>query len=933
MNIKNLQKSGDNTPAVKFVRRDPKLAAALSKSVKDDRTAGSFGDNNKLNDNLVYSSLHSISSKRARRNSDAQAVLKLLPDIALAKLILTSCVLSPKDMMSTELRFLLPKNLLSPELASSVLNILNTYFVDKYDIKKYLSTILEEALFDKGSYPVAVLPESAIDDFINGKTSLSTENFRTLVTSDGKTFRPIGLLGSPKEVNNSVIQKISLENFSTKNIYESVDNNLMYDLSEIETIDERERYKAEPFVSVTDNFSLLSLPKLASMKLIDDIESIYSKHSSGKSNISTESLNLDKLKNKDLDNLLIRNRHFKSEQVASIRSELELNRKSIGEPLIMKLPTESVIPVHAPGDVRKQVGFFIILDQDGNPVEMPDGDHDYSNLSNTGGNGVISSNIIKRIGANFNENNFVFNNQDQRHTSEAARIYGKIIEKDLINRLKNGVYNSNYEIAGNEEIYRLMLSRTLAKKYTQLLYIPVEYLTYIAFKYSDDGLGKSLLDEAMTINTLRTVIMFSDLIGQIKNAIGRTRVTVNVPTNDPNPMKTIEKIMDDVVRVRTTNFPMTISNPNDIVEYLQRAGIEWQFEGHPGLPDLKIDYEQINSNYAKVDNELSENLKDASINHMGLTPEVVNNGLNQPDFATTIVANNVLLSKRVSIIQDTFTPQLSDHLRKVAKNSQSLNDSIKELITNSISKIKLKLEDFIDEETLKQLPEEAKDKILASKVINEIINGFYVELPKPDSVTLENQMQDLNNYLDGLDKVLDVYISDELFTPETSGDISNQISTIRNQLRAYYARKWLSDKGIFTEIAEIVGSDEDGKPLMDYPEIIKAHMETLSHTGINILTALKKVLDKTNKTIESKLGELNEEQVDSTTTDSSTSDTGSNSDDDFDLGLDDTISTTDEFTSTNDETTSESTTDEDSKGETEGNEEDSFKEPNTDLPE
>lgn len=47
---------------------------------------------------------------------------------------------------------------------------------------------------------------------------------------------------------------------------------------------------------------------------------------------------------------------------------IQLNRKSIGSPLEIKLPPESVIPVFASGFPEKHIGYFLVIDPEGYPV-------------------------------------------------------------------------------------------------------------------------------------------------------------------------------------------------------------------------------------------------------------------------------------------------------------------------------------------------------------------------------------------------------------------------------------------------------------------------------------------------------------------------------------------------------------------------------------
>lgn len=846
-------------PAMQIARSNPAVAAALSKAeTPHNRSVVYRNGERDISANTNPMLLTSVLGKRAKKNADTAAIFNLLPDLQLAKQILVSSILSPKDMTSTELIYMVPKNLFAPDLASSLISRIKDHFENDYDIIKQLPVMLEEALFDKGSYPVAVLPENAIDDFINGSTAITTESMKS--RQDVLIRKSIGILGN---ANNDEIKDRSLayESFSNRSL-NSVDDKIIIDKKDLPILTNGEDFVLES-ISVTDNYSVLKLPKVNRIFDKENVRQRYSNYS----RTSLESFDTV-LKDIDVDKLIFRSRSHQSKLADEIKTQENLTRKSVGNPLIMKLPSESIIPIYVPGDKTDHVGYFILLDAEGNPVNSADNDLSLANMSNSSGNS-LSSALIKRVESNMCDGSNCFNSNNQQHIQAAARIYADIIEKDLINRVKNGIYTSSLEIGKNEEVYRIMLSRTLAKKYTQILYIPIEYVTYIAFDYDSTGIGKSLMDDTMTVNTLRTILMFTDLMASVKNSIGRTSVAVDIPPLDVNPEQTIETIIDEVVRSRAVNLPTSVSNPSDVIEWIQRAGYEWTFTGHPKIPDLKMNFNQIQSSYQKADTDLQDNLKKSSISALGLTPEIVDNGLSNAEFATVAIANNVLLNKRVMTFQEQFTPQLSDHMRKIAMNTRSLIDDVKGIIESNFEAIQIELD---DEEFDYKLEDELKRRIIVTKAINEFFSGFYVELPKPSSVTMQQQLDDFSQYSDGLDKALDAYISDTFFTDSTSGEIASDVNVLRGVIKAYFLRKFLAEKGILTELADLTSVGEDGEPLFDLPTIAASHLDALNKAGVTTLADLA-----------SKVEALNEKLNDAKDTE--------NTNGDGDVGIDETVDT------------------------------------------
>lgn len=846
-------------PAVNVTKKDPKLAAALSKMTASSHGTTRDAEGNRKTQLATTFAFRSILQKRARRNSDAAQILRLLPDIELSAQILVSSILSPKDMSTIDVLYMGPKNLVSPALSAALLARLKEHFDETYKIKNLLTEMVREPLFEKGSYPIAVIPENAIDDFINGDRSVSLEALRDFVDTEGKV-RPMGILGPHTiETPRASPKGLALEGHLTNVTRDQAEKINVHVHYKDEGITDYRNYKEEEFLVVVDNPAILKIPKInarikskALMKqygannlnvpAMEEMEGLKREVK-----ISMESIEGGLVSDHRVEQAIFRTRQYQTDPIATMKKPHELKRRSVGSPLIMKLPSESVIPVHVPGNLKQHIGYFIVLDEEGNPVEVPDGEETYQGLgaNNTTAGNSLASNLIRKVETNLGGTSGSFDPANAAHMDFASKVYADMVERDFISRVKNGVYASNAALAKNEEVYRIMLSRVLARKYTQVLYLPVEFMTYIAFKYGDDGVGRSLLDDTAMVNMLRATMLFADVMASVKNSIGRTKVMANIPEHDPNPMKTLERAQDEIVRSRMLGLPLGVSNTADIMEFIQRAGYEWEIGGTKGLPDLRFEFTQTNTSYAKPDTELRDAMRKASIMAFGLSPETVDNGFNT-EFATTAVHNNLLLAKRVMLAQDILTPQVSEHLRKVAMNTEDLVQDLKKLLEDDVKGIRLELDDT-GEIHADQLSEELKDKIRVQRTLQEFINGFYIELPRPTSVTLETQLADLKTYSDGLDEALNAYISSEFFTASTAGDLSSEADVIKGLIKSYYVRKWLADKGIMTELSNLTGVDEDGEPVLKLADEMTDHVKGLVRSGVMALAKFSPMVQAANK--------------------------------------------------------------------------------------
>ena len=415
---------------------------------------------------------------------------------------------------------------------------------------------------------------------------------------------------------------------------------------------------------------------------------------------------------------------------------------------------------------------------------------------------------------------------------QAAKIYSDIVESDLVERLKNGIYGSGAQIAKNEDVYRIMMARTFANQYTRLLYIPVELVTYFAYKYYDNGIGKSMLDDLKILTSLRSILLFSKVMAMAKNSINVTHVAMTLDPNDPDPQKSIEESIHEVIRMRQQYFPLGINSPNDLVDWVQRAGIEFSFEGHPGIPQTKFDFDNKTLNHQIPDNDLDELLRKQTLMAIGLSPETVDAGFTA-EFAVTVVKNNILLSKRVLQIQQIFTPQVTDNVQKIALNDHEIINEIITILTES--------EGLLE----KTLTAEEKESLAADKnkfyhdFSELVISSLDVDLPKPDITTLDNLSQSFDEYQTALDKALEAWVNTDILNENVAGELNGSVDVIKQTLRAYFLRKWMSENGFMPELNDIVSTDEDNKPMINIESMMTSHVEGLTRSSVEYLNKLK----------------------------------------------------------------------------------------------
>ena len=754
--------------ATKVLESDPKVLPILPKLIRDRNTGIARGieDGNFTVNRTMLEDMHSRIQAVRQNNKN---IIKLFPDIELSIQIIVSSILSPKKMTDIQFNYKLNKDFsINPAVSVEILRIIKKYVNDNYELEDKAPGIIKEALFNSGACPYIILPESSVDEVINSDLlpSYTTEEFKARADLIIDTITaPINILDIQKyQVKlNPIVNKSNLAAYLA----------------------------SENYVNLSDNVNLLRFSKIK-----DRISSAIIK-SAVKKNAPIAMEARDKINYLDI---------FRQKQSTSINKNIEFikpksrtKRRSIGKPMVVKIPTESILPVFIPGNETEHLCYFVLLDEAGKPLNSEIRDTNTSQLSSV----LQYSSQSQLSPAQKAYNSLVADSTNGANVNELFQTYKDILEKQIYDSVKNGLYGSNIEIANKNDIYFLMFTRALADQRTNLLCIPSSSVVYFAFQYNELGVGKSLLENMSILSSLRAISLFSRVMAYAKQAIDVTKVNISLDPNDPDPEKTIEQIQDSVFKLRQNFLPIgTTSNPIDMVNWIQRAGLQFAYSNNPLLPNVTIDFENANLTHTIPDSALEEDLRKQMIQTLGLTPETIDNGFS-PEFATTVVNNNILLAKRIALYSKTFTRHLNKFHACLIYADEELRNLLRE---DLISKIE-DLASSLSEEDAQLL---AKDKEAFIDIyIDQISDNLIVELPKPDNTNLANLSSEYDLYKENLDKILDSVISTEILPEDISGELTKHVDTVRNIYKHHLLRKWMSDNNFYPEALDVFSGDKE----------------------------------------------------------------------------------------------------------------------------
>lgn len=735
-----------------------------------------------------------VSRQTSQDITDNDAIMQLNPDLELVETVMVGNILSPKDLGETELAWSVDPVLFDSEIARLLIEPVEEHFKRDYKINDRLDLVLREIMFRKGASIHIVLPETVLDHLVNGTRKVSMEaysGFRKRMTQG----EPLGLLGHPTNSN------ISLESWNVAN-------------------DNSNRVMNDANLLVTDNFNILKSPvvgrRVRQMRIADRLN----RHRvSLEAEMEKETQNYN-FTNADIEKLYQRNRNGTTDHAQVVTSPQFMDRKSVGHPLALLPPMEAVIPVFMQGRPHEHVGYFLLVDQNGYPVSKDSTRDFYGELQsswNAGGSGANNdgnSEILRltreAMGANASKQDY--------EVDEIQKTYNSIIVNDLHNRLRNGEYDQELEIGLSEEIQRIMLFRSWEQKCTQLVFIPAELCTYMAFNFNANGVGESLLARSKMIATMRSTLLMADTVGGMRNAVGRKKVNITLDPDDPDAEQTISNIQSSIMEQAHRSFPLAAPDPTQAMDHLIRSGFDFAINVNGAdYAETKVEYDDYNTNQQAGNPDLQDRLRRMHISGMGVHPEKVD-PMSSPDFATTATQNDLVFSRRVRAYQKAFTEYLMKFIRTYTHHSSILRQKMAKAIIKNRKMLS---------------PEQTAQPI--DEIIDDFIAALEVALPAPDNTQHERQAESYRAYSDLLDSTLEAYITPDLFPDEVLG-MSGVADKILNHVKAYFKRQWLTNNNVMPELGVLLEMDGD-KPafsLLDYMATAqstmgRAFMEFMKH--------------------------------------------------------------------------------------------------------
>lgn len=755
------------------------------------RTTAQNADATQLISYLRPSHEHAVSIVQ-----DVERLRALAPEIGQAENVLVSSIMSPNDLQSGDPKIIINEiSGLTETARNEIQDLLYDFFTTEYPLGENLAKWCGEALYRSGSVPVLILPESTLATItghidpsaateslskvctpemyevllkkqIHQKVEKSTESFLTLNRKKESDVSPEVVQGAKSHLMN----EFDIRDNKRPDLFsglESITARIVTELEEGDTL------------RISENPEVLRFGSMVRQ---------YGKNKLGKDFVKLYENVPESQRGRDGAN------PHRQETIIDLTPYVDDALENKSHPFHLELPAESVIPVCIPGSKTKKLGYYVLIDAFGQPIEASQYLNSMSGCSTSSriessyaamfGSKPTQSGVQTNVFASMNR----FGSPWDLQRNAVAKVFDYVLDEMLRKKLKN-VGLQDIDLGKYNSIATCMFYRLLENKRTSLVFVPEELITYFAFDYREDGSGKSKLEDIMYVLSVRTTIVISNMMAAMRNSIARKDVKITVDEKET----AAESVLDEVRQAFAEKYSLTLStDPTQIAQAINSQNMTLKLVN--GNAALDIDATDTQSQVPKADSDLLDILNSWIVTMLGV-PHSVLNELSNAEFARSVATTNLFFAKTIRSYQSVVCTHASKLIQTMIRFSPSLQKSILHVIAGSV---KQRTQDIKDDDldvsanTMNDVDSgKAKD---LKQILHKVIQNIEVTLPAPNIAPDKAQNEIFGDYLRLIGEFVDGIYPNELI--QNDSELSDTIALMKAHYKRSLIRQFATDSGI-----------------------------------------------------------------------------------------------------------------------------------------
>ena len=747
----------------------------------------------------------------------------LAPEINQAAMIRVSSIMAPNDLQDGVFKFSLA-NL--PQLDEDVRERICKYITDYFDevigLGQKAEKWVKDCLYGVGNTPLFLFPTTHFqafrkDGFLNpsgdGNIQVSTEGLKELRAERDRYYRrdqyqrihdhriftgnksgleSIGTRLERKEQKNSLYDKVYSDMRAIDDTFFSFDSeglpqNIVIAMEKIRVTLTKELEEGDG-IRLSENPEIVKFAGEYRKRSMQTIE-------------------------RTVESTFDTPMYYQTERAVSLQKYDENTEDEIGHPYFIVLPPESVIPIIVPGDPKNHLGYFLLVDEFGHPLEAKDLD--------TAGCGAPS--VAAAYNAMFRGSCADAKPGLDRYSKAMANsVFDHLLDQYIKAKLQD-IGLENVDVMKANGIAAVMFYRLLEHKKTSIVFIPKSLLTYLAFDYRPNGTGRSLLEDIQFILSLRATFMVASVMAMANDAINHHTLGVTFDEKTVNPEQIIENIGNQYVDKKRMRLSI---DPTDISRNIARNAVTIIPKNLPGVGGFDIENNVSPGQSIKPDNELMDHFNNLLVTALGV-PYAALNQLSDTEYSRSIVTTNLFFSKQIRRDQKTLCEHINHFVRMYIRYSKPLKLGILEILANK-GRIASSPNDKLTPVKLKDTGSHITNKNDGNneteqhaKMLGMIIDHITATLPTPNLAPDKAQYEELKTFIQTVQEFSNLIFPPELIPQEdaqaTLGLNIAKSNWVRDQCVDLYDRLGSSNTLTFPSI------DDLGLQQINWAENIQAY--------------------------------------------------------------------------------------------------------------
>lgn len=793
------------------------------------------GQRKALSDNDITTYLQNIASSTRRKIDEIKSLKILAPEIEQAKSIIISSIMSPVDLQTDSVSVKVDHPGLTQDTNDKISEYLSNFFNKEYQLGPKIVEWLGCAGFEEGAKPILVLPKNQIDvlnvvadrwdpeaqrEFKEFKQALraSTEGLLT-IRQDSEDWKKMS------EAIEAYAQ-ISLENAHVGSEFVATEN------ANGARMPDNARTKEAAKIGADDKLTSGQLAKVLTEKSFELIRTTER----GDCVIVTRNLSdlgkIERSNDERVDELAkeaerqIRGFHAEdvdgvnrpSFPVLSISDVIKTGNSDM--PIVIELPCDAVVPVHAPNDAKVHIGYYILLDENGQPIR---GQYSFHNGVTSDVNDRLATNAAKSVyGANVIQTYMQAGMTTTQALDQMTQVFSCAVNHLLRDKLtKDGL--KGLDISVHEAVGKSLFFNLLAKNKIKMVFVPSPMMVYYRFLHRDDGTGKTFLEDIAFLLALRVTLVIAKIMAAVDNATQHRRIEVNVDEKNANPLETLELVRHQYLSKKAPQFA---TDPSTAAEAIINSHLSIVPKGLVGnTDDLSVTTEKTYGNSQAPD----ENIMDTINNWVGQglkVPPSALNQLNDAEYAKSVATSNLFFSNAVRGWQNIIHPFNKKFIMNYILCNDQMLEEIRKFINDDFSGSKSKTKKDVKKAELDNPDEhqnqDPENDEMVEEALKRVISTAELVLAPPNMSTSKAHFEEINAQVDAVNKMLDVIYPDDV---APNDELRSLMASIRAVIASKAFREFLPKLG-FHEITEVpsmsdISIDESIKILLRLSEIKK----------------------------------------------------------------------------------------------------------------